>query len=451
MTAVSPQDATRDCTGSLAVDPFESLRVHFGMLMGVEDFDVLQAYARGKSWLHTAWLHRSGAIWGLEVSADVPELRVSRGLAVDGVGRELFLDRDACVHLGRWFEEHGEEHGLELDASGTIEFAAAVTIRAKHCAFRAVPALVEPCSGSGGATAYSRVLETVELRIEPYDPNVGIDWGDLPYRRLRIFFGLADAEAGDAAEAEASAARAAVLAALPEDRAGECLAWFRDLAAKDSMELAPAAADVGEAESLTPEKPPAPLVLAVVEGIKLVKQGDDWNVSIAEVDNTVRRTLVATSTLQELLCGCRCAPDEVAPDPIEDDEPDPDLEIVDAPQVDRASVEIDDESITFELTRSVYVDSVTPGAFIVSEFEPDKGWRVVGVDEVEYDGGMTITLNLVEPLSLKYVRLIVRGTGPTPLLDRFSQVPLTGALGEVDPTDPHDGKDFVHMEERSTS
>src|SRR6266540_4177168 len=74
--------------------PFTALRYHFGMLLGVDDFETEQRYQRGKMRLHNAWLHRAGIVWGLDVSADpaTREIRVEPGLALDPTGRELHLD-----------------------------------------------------------------------------------------------------------------------------------------------------------------------------------------------------------------------------------------------------------------------------------------------------------------------------------------------------------------------
>ena len=89
------KDTEAELEGLLRLDPFSSLNVHFGMLLGVEDFRTVDAYHRGKMWLHSAWLHRQGTIWGLAVTTDKPssEVRVSPGLAVDGLGREPIWQR----------------------------------------------------------------------------------------------------------------------------------------------------------------------------------------------------------------------------------------------------------------------------------------------------------------------------------------------------------------------
>src|SRR5690242_14440471 len=70
---------------TLPINPFVSNRYHFGMLLGVADLDTDQGYHRGKAWLHTAWLHGDGTVWGLqaELRTGTNELAVLPGLAID--------------------------------------------------------------------------------------------------------------------------------------------------------------------------------------------------------------------------------------------------------------------------------------------------------------------------------------------------------------------------------
>ncbi|HLT39109.1 MAG TPA: hypothetical protein VK034_22650, partial [Enhygromyxa sp.] len=97
-------DANLEAT-TLPIDPWRSLAVHFGMLLGVDDFRTIDAYHRGKHWLHGSWLHGEGVVWGLAPSlvAAQGELRIEAGLAIDRAGRELHLDHAACIDLGKWF------------------------------------------------------------------------------------------------------------------------------------------------------------------------------------------------------------------------------------------------------------------------------------------------------------------------------------------------------------
>jgi hypothetical protein len=184
---------TGNCTGARAADgplsPFYSINYHFGMLLGVADFETEQAYHRGKMRLHNAWLHREGVAWGLGVSSDIAsqEIRVSPGLAIDAAGRELFLEREACLSVPAWFDVHRNDPGFVVNENGTqLTFDAHVILRFKACLSRQVPALVEPCEGASTATAYSRVFETVEIFLVPGLSPPRSD----PYHRLRLFFGL---------------------------------------------------------------------------------------------------------------------------------------------------------------------------------------------------------------------------------------------------------------------
>ena len=63
------------------ISPYLGIHYHFGMLLGVDDFETEQAYHRGKSRLHNAWLHREGVVWGMEVRLDAEkgEVRVLPG------------------------------------------------------------------------------------------------------------------------------------------------------------------------------------------------------------------------------------------------------------------------------------------------------------------------------------------------------------------------------------
>jgi hypothetical protein len=168
-------------------DPFTALRFHFGMLLGVADFDAGQAYHRGKMRLHNAWLHGPGAVWGLEVTADAKsgDVRVAPGLALDEPGHELHLDASACMHVGSWYGKHATDPDVipaVTQVAGGVTFDAYVIARFRACLTREVPALAEPCEGSNTDTAFSRVSETIELEFHAGHPEVPTA---VPFERLR--------------------------------------------------------------------------------------------------------------------------------------------------------------------------------------------------------------------------------------------------------------------------
>jgi len=378
--------------------PFYSLSYHFGMLLGVSDFETDQSYHRGKMWLHNAWLHRDGVVWGFDVQLDSEhgEIRVKPGLALDALGREIHLEQDACLNVTAWFDAHRDDAGFEFTETETsIAFDAHVAIRFKTCLTRQVPALSEPCEGGGTATAYSRVFETVEIFLRPGHAPAS----SLPYHRLRLLFGLDQPwtdEAGKVVEADQ-----AVLDA-PKN-----LESFRRFAALDEIDLHP------------PDEDEYPVVLAGLSAITLSKGEAGLTLTSGGVDISVRPTHVATATVQELLCGK--------------------LENRGGPVADPASVQLDEttEALSFQVSAGLATASVRTAAFSLTFFDDTTGWQTVAVNTATYDDTTrTVAIGFAGPLGGKLVRFIAKGSGPEPLLGA-NLIAL------------NNGHDFVHTQERS--
>ena len=489
MTSAADAADPRSCLGAggelLPTDPFRSLRVRFGMLLGEDDFTTIGAYHRGKGWLHAAWLHRQGAVWGLGVEPDLDkgEIRVRPGLAIDGLGREVHLDVPMCVNVGAWLDQRGAEtaksHGRpagerELPdwavrgGDGRVTFPAHVVIRFDGCLDRQVPSLSEPCDGANQTTTYSRVVERAVLtlrpglapeRTDPLQNETPALPPLLPYHRLRLLFGLEPPRKdesdvvlpGDQAVLDA---RADVAAALPADRAATLLGYFRKLAALDEIDLAPAATAEGEDPSRVPVAEPGELVLAEIAEVALSGAFEAWTLlapaDAAGIDPTVRFAHVATSTIQELLCGAACCVAEgkgkSALSPADSGQGGAGQSSLSGagPSVDPASVVATPKRITFSTDAALAPASVTPGAFAVTAFDPGDGWSALDVkDAALSQGGTKVTVTLKEELRGRRVRLIARGTGPRPILGA-DYTPLGAAAG-----DASDGHDFVFMIERS--
>jgi hypothetical protein len=439
---------------SLPVDPFHALLVRFGMLLGVGDFEALDGYHRGKTWLHTAWLHREGVIWGLDVQLDrgtddreTAEVKVTPGLGVDRAGREVHLEQTACVHLGEWFDANrGAVDVVDL-GGGRVQFTVHVTIAFQACLTRQVPALVEPCEGgSGTTTAYSRVFETVELLLRP-GPAPERDGPGRPraYPRLRQLCAVdpppEPAEDGEIAAhlQEVLDARAAILALPATEQPAAYLAAFRRFAALDGAELRPAEVEEGEVRSLFPGTGDAGLVLAEIRNLTLEPQFDGgWRLVDSDADDDtnrvdigVRPVHVATATLQELLCGPVLASG--------------DLTDAGGPRVDPEQVALEGARILLQFDRPLRAGSVDPQAFAVTVFDETEGWSSVDVSEAALSGGgLEVTLGLASAPQGERLRVIARGTGPRPLLGE-DLVPLAGATSDTRPGSHHDGRDFVHL------
>ena len=458
-------DKAGSATPLLPTDPFRSLLVHFGMLLGVDDFETVDAYHRGKMWLHSAWLHRQGAIWGLEVSVDqeTGEIKVKRGLALDTMGRELYLENDACLNLARWYEEHRKDPQLQevvTEEDGVVTFNAYVEIRFKGCLARQVPTLSEPCEGADSTRAYSRVVETVELTLIPGNAH---QWrtppGTLPFHRLRLLFGLEgpleqEEEGGMvsivAADQEVLDRRQTILNLDPSLQPAAWLEAFREFSVLDEMELKPVQREEDDTYSLYPGQEPGSLPLADISNISLQSGNNGWQlVSEPVVDNSVRPVHVPTSTIQELLCGpiCRCIAEAESPLPLDGG----------GPRVDPGTVTLDESGnnpvIRFDVVGvQLLRRSVAPNGISVTSFDSGSGWHKESIDpgnvDYQFDQGenrgvVTLTLN---SLTGSRVRLIVRGTGEFPLLGH-NGVPLAGAVGGP-PGGEFDGHDFVFMFKR---
>lgn len=420
--------------GMLPANPFTALSFHFGMLLGVDDFETEQGYHLGKDRLHNAWLHREGVVWGFGVAIDAArgEARVAPGLALDAAGRELHLDTLACVSLGAWYEAHRSDPGFEQEdvAGGGARFHAHVVARFRACRARAVPALTEACEDAAASTAYSRIHEAVELHLRAGLAPVTAA-ADEPYRRLRVLFGVA--APGDDEEGGVAAERARIDALVGADRPAQLLAAFRRYAALDEIDLHPEDVE-DEGSFLFPAGDDAEVVLGNLRGVTLVPAGGGWAVTAGTVEQEVRRAHVATRTLTELLLatilGGAPAIGAVAGG-------------TDAGGPRVASVDFAGKTITIELTKPLAAGSISDEVFRVSSFG-DARWRHIKVDDREYQAGSTtVKLTLKSDPGPDPLRLVVRGTGLAPLLGE-DFVPLAGGVGGV-PGSVHDGNDFVLM------
>src|SRR5881394_1839811 len=254
----------------LPLSPFNALRYHFGMLLGVDDFETEQAYHRAKMRIHNAWLHRAGVVWGFGVKVDTEhgEIRVTPGLALDAAGHELHLEADACINVGDWFDKHEKDAGFDLQRE---RFDLHVVIRFKACLTRQVPALLEPCDNASTGTAYSRVFETIEILLLPGLAPLPV----YPYHRLRLMFGVDKPKKKNGSTDNTEADQivldeVARIRALPgADQPAEWLQAFHRFAALDEIDLQPATSEDGARTLLFPGRDDEFVVLANITDLRL--------------------------------------------------------------------------------------------------------------------------------------------------------------------------------------
>ncbi|GAB2708128.1 hypothetical protein [Aliiglaciecola aliphaticivorans] len=444
----------------LPVDPFRSLYVHFGMLLGVDDFQTLDAYHRGKMWYHNAWLHGQGVVWGLDVSlpqresedtdevAFLGEVKVTPGLAMDAVGRELLLEQAACLNLAAWYEANQDDVALQQavthdEETGDVIFDAHVTLEFHSCLTRQVPALSESCDASSTSTAYSRVVETVKvyLRAGEYQASSVTE-----YHRLNVLFGLQEAREDDDgnvldSDAEVLQAKAQIMAAEEQQKAALCQKWFTHFAVLDGMDIRPQTnLDTSQFGSF-PQQPPCKVLLANLQGLRLHKQQQSWQLIDGVVDPFVRPYLLPTSTLQRLLCGSGHSPQTAEPSLPE--VPDDDAG---GPRIDAQSVAMQgSEHINMQVVGSPLMKaSVDAKGISVTAFDTRDGWVNCDIKTVSYNSSENrLQIELRDAPAGVLVRLIVKGTGGTPILGR-NRIPLAGGIdspaGSV-----FQGNDFIYM------
>ena len=406
---------------TLPVNPFVSNRYHFGMLLGVADFETDQAYHRGKTWLHNAWLHGSGVVWGLdvEIRPEANEVVVTPGLAIDGHGRELSVSELMCVDLGAWFaQRRPDDLEVQTRPDGDVTFTVHVELCHDSCLDRPVPSISEPCEDASFDTAYSRAVERGLPHIVVPRPAPAIN-----APRLREFFGQLPVTHDEVTEA-----RAAVETADPTDRAATCLDWFRRLAAADVTELAPES----DAPSWSPIAGDGCVPLAELR-VRLHPEGDGFTIVVTEEpddpqdgeiestvsDTSIRPALLRTHTIQELLCHGPFAPNgERAAAPST-----PFRALAGSARADGTVVEL-------RFTDDVDPVTVQPAAFSVSALRAD-GWHESTIERaaVTDDDARLVRLTLSGAPRSRPLRVVANGTGTRPILAANGSV-LAGVEGD---------------------
>lgn len=384
----------------LPVNPFVALRVSYGMLLGEDDFGTLLGNPRGKHMLHSSWLHGAGVIWGFPVAVrdDPRTLRVGAGLALDGLGRELSLGAAECLSVRDLLKEFVQRGG-KVSGSGPRSFRLVAVF--DTCPAAPVPALASPCDLSRESNEYSRTVERVRFELRPQRPADD----PLPYPLLRELF-----TSGPPRSPASSADR---------------LRAFRELAALDAAAREPAVGPDSRPTLFPVSSSDAPVTLATVE-----IRGTGDAAEAGAVDELARRVLLPTQLLQDLLAALRPPRREEAAPP--------------APQV---RVPLDwspgHTGFRFTVTRPLHAGSIGRGSVEVASLG-ERAWASASVRDVTYrqEGDAdTVVVTLGDSPQHDLVRVVVHGTGPTPVLGA-DLVPLAGLDGGP-PGGGADGRDAV--------
>ena len=334
--------AMERCDAELPDSPQCAPNYHFGMLLGVADFRAEQGFHVGKLRRHQRLLHGSGVVVGYDVSykpAD-QELRVGTGLAVDALGRDLVLEVPQCVSLPLWWLAHRDEDAFaDIATPDDATLDLDVVVCYSCCLGNPVPAIAEPCAGSAADIAYSRICETVQLRLVR-TPAVPV----------------------------------------PEPPLALEVPDFDD-----------------EDDELT-----VCLTLARLRGLRLKLEPDGWKVTLGTPDMGVRKILLSTQRLQQLLLA------EPVPQPA-----------LAGPVVVPGGATLAGSTVTLVFSQALAPLSIA-SAFLASEFDAVLGWRPFTPAPPVYDGtdpaSPKVTLTLDRAPAGQRVRITVAGTGNTPLL-----------------------------------
>jgi hypothetical protein len=171
MTAYTSNCRPADCgpCGTLPAG-FVRLRYFYGKRLAAADFLDEQRYHAGKLRFHQQRLHGSGVLCGLGVDlfssdpADATILRVHRGAALDGCGREVIVGWDQCLDVDAWLGKKLAAVPDFLAGAGTT-FGLCVVLRYRECPSSPEAAPRDACSCDTTGCDYGRIREEFELDL----------------------------------------------------------------------------------------------------------------------------------------------------------------------------------------------------------------------------------------------------------------------------------------------
>jgi hypothetical protein len=349
MTAYTMNCPPIDC-GPCGTLPsgFVRLRYFYGKRLGVADLVDEQRYHSGKLRFHQQRLHGSGVLCGLRVEpfsaepADATILRVRRGAAVDGCGRDIIVGYDQCIDLDAWLGKQLERDPDFLtnaaDPADPTKLPLCVVLRYRECPSHPEPAPRDPCSCEAGGCDYGRVREEFELDLiaRPTQPIVPPIFP--PRDKLGPAIGAA---AGGPAIVERIAALAHDACPAPDSEGWLELACF--------------------VATLTPPATPGP--------------GSRTHITAFASLEMMASILYETALLQELLLRSTAATMQAG-------------SLADGPQIDE--VALDDPtaptSLILSLTAPVLASTVPPGdIFVLYVLDPANGWSTAITTTTTYD------------------------------------------------------------------
>jgi hypothetical protein len=385
MTAYTMNCPPLDC-GPCGTLPsgFVRLRYFYGKRLGVADLLDEQRYHSGKLRFHQQRMHGSGVLCGLRVEpfsndpADATIMRVRRGAAVDGCGRDIIVGYDQCIDLEAWLSRKLQQNPSFLTnaaPNNANELSLCVVLRYRECPAHPEPAPRDPCSCDAGGCDFGRVREEFELDLIAKPTEMIVPAIFPPRDKL---LPAVAASPGGAALVDNIAVLATDSCPAPDAEGWLELACF-------VATLAPAPNDPNGRKHIT-----------AFSGI--------------EAAETV---LYETALLQELLTRTTAATMEAG-------------SLADGPQIDEVTLDdpANPASLVIRLTAPVLASTVPANSviFVLYELDPTTGWGPVITTTTSYDptGTGTFTVKpasgtLAEGALLRLVR--IEPSSDNPMVD----------------------------------
>ena len=155
---------------SAKLDPGKRVNYVTGQVLGVDDFRQEQFYLLSKDRGHNQGKHGYGTCCGLQVTVestgDGQEIRVSRGTALDNVGRVICIDETQCALLDRWLDRDDVVAEIQQRAGGSPAMLSAyVSVCYRECGTDLIPIPAGPCQSLDDSSAPSRIADSFELHL----------------------------------------------------------------------------------------------------------------------------------------------------------------------------------------------------------------------------------------------------------------------------------------------
>lgn len=147
----------------------------YGKLMDVAHFQMEQDYFNAKRWMLNRLTLGTGIMCGLQVRVRDEQLCVARGVAIDGLGREIIVPNEVCLDPWRLTGGCGQaESPLPRDQARQVELRLCYT----ECGADAQPVLAADCN-TGELCEPGTIVEGYRLEVclagDP-QPQEGPDW-----------------------------------------------------------------------------------------------------------------------------------------------------------------------------------------------------------------------------------------------------------------------------------